>query len=1131
MLLSEEIKSLIADTERWRVDGKCGPEYPLRDGSSSECDPSGDNPCCNQDDQSCGNSQNYCVCEKCTDYRTQVQEEGCKITEVGRFLKNFCFTKVLKEHYKCVHSDGLYKEELGTWDHDLGGSTLSSVTAVCENDPFVYQACGFNTPISDSEVLCNGFFCPDEENPQSNHKYTDFTGEKTCGDTSAVESEEDASEVCDGKCDTANTCADESECNGEIYGLKCDETNYIPVHWICNGNPGCEDGADESRCKLPGDNEVEICMHYYGKVILGKQIKVPILNYTRCAVFDIANGVYPYCLDFMDQTNCKDVERVGGRCDVNKKLTTISMSMVCYNHKLCDDDIENVCESPSSLTNCKVHRHRMCDGVNDCDDGSDELHDDCKLTADSFQCKRRFGIDKEMSLPLEWRRDGMVDCINGGDENQDEWKQCGNETKKTLRWIHNKKGDCSDVFLCSKGNTTFVSLDIVCDGVESCGVSLENDICRISRDFSNIRRIPLVSDRVAILCTETDSKECERKDFIGPAGPTFGVSKTLKVPKTKVDCNGLFGELYVYLSCMDLCIDSTCPLSDTPVKYDDCPGQYPERVYSLANNKNLTFVTKSDTREYQSNKFQCKNSRCVDYSQVCDLTNDCGDMSDEINCTNHVRCLNDPNHLISLDQQCDGIFDCFDLSDECNLKCDKQILEHWFLKAICWIMGVLATIFNSVLMVQTVSSFRAIETGNMLQTKVLVTVIAVGDLLNGVYLVVMSIYDSFVLGRDYCTHQAEWLSGRTCAMLGVISTVGSQLSLFAMTVLSLTRVIGLTCSSMTAPSVVNKKIKVKIVALVTVILALSAAVALVPLAPSLEDYFVEGLYYEPENQVFVGFPNKEKHVKVLRVYESDPALPMNMKWSLIHEKVKEMFTNDYKTLSWKTIHFYGNDGVCLFKFFVRSDDARRSRQTLDIKKGVLDYVDFQGNLMLWIMLVINFTCFMVMTVSYVLITIQTWKSSSESGQNKNVDAVRQNKKVQLRITLIIATDFFCWVPFIIVCVLHNLQLIDATKWYTYFAMIVLPINSVINPLIYDNTVTGLFGTFFKRAGSLLNSTVITSFRRASLTVTSQQQGESIGLGAIQHPALSNQVKVHPADDIHHNPSTPSGNSSRRSSQI
>ena len=67
-----------------------------------------------------------------------------------------------------------------------------------------------------------------------------------------------------------------------------------------------------------------------------------------------------------------------------------------------------------------------------------------------------------------------------------------------------------------------------------------------------------------------------------------------------------------------------------------------------------------------------------------------------------------------------------------------------------------------------------------------------------------------------------------------------------------------------------------------------------------------------------------------------------------------------------------------------------------------------------------------------------------------------------KIAIIIATDFFCWIPFIVICALHSLEVIDATSWYAPISIIILPINSIINPLLYDDTVTKyLMGTIKK----------------------------------------------------------------------
>ena len=126
-----------------------------------------------------------------------------------------------------------------------------------------------------------------------------------------------------------------------------------------------------------------------------------------------------------------------------------------------------------------------------------------------------------------------------------------------------------------------------------------------------------------------------------------------------------------------------CPLNMTrALQYDSCSGQFPNRLYTLANNSYLTFVTKLLDNTYSNvDYFKCDNNKCLEYSKVCDLVDDCGDQSDEYMCTNHFQCSS-TGYYIDVTKQCDGSIDCIDLSDECNSDCGQDIIDTNLLKGM-----------------------------------------------------------------------------------------------------------------------------------------------------------------------------------------------------------------------------------------------------------------------------------------------------------------------------------------------------------------------------------------------------------------------------------------------------------------
>ena len=160
--------------------------------------------------------------------------------------------------------------------------------------------------------------------------------------------------------------------------------------------------------------------------------------------------------------------------------------------------------------------------------------------------------------------------------------------------------------------------------------------------------------------------------------------------------------------------------------------------------------------------------------------------------------------------------------------------------------------------------------------------------------------------------------------------------------------------------------------------------------------------------------------------------------SSLRSLIEGMFTNNYGGISHKVLGFYGNDIVCLFKFFVSSHEPQAIYS--------------------WSLLSSNFVCFGVISISYLIVLIITSTSSLSRSQGVTGDRLRRrNNRLQRKISVIILTDFLCWVPFIIICFFHTIGLINGSPWYALLSILILPINSVINPVLYDDTMGGIIG--------------------------------------------------------------------------
>ena len=698
--------------------------------------------------------------------------------------------------------------------------------------------------------------------------------------------------------------------------------SYFPPEWLCDGHQQCDNGEDESNSKCQVTNEtLDTCHHARtGKL-------VPVFNFTRCNVMTVfKNGyVLNQCADVaQSQSNCTDQSKVGIICEINGYISTVSKYMICdpkLYRKVCDDRIEQVCEQLTEP--CFLHKHFMCDGRLDCVNEADERHPHCQSVTQGT-CKRRVGGLGNLAIPLAWLGDGIQDCVDGSDE-ATIWPTCG--VGQLHRLVSGKEA-CEHVFLCRWGNPGYVEIRNLCDGIETCGN--ENEICSYSRNsMETARPLPTshkgLTKRISYCLKglkhiEIQRGSCKSQQFIFPNHEFFGVDTktTLHRPLMKEDCSNIFGEQYLYTSCVGKCSSSPCPLREIP-RYEVCPVQYPDRVGTIANEEYLAFFTKSHGDVFTNRYFVCDDKiRCVDYSQVCDLVNNCGDGSDENRCDNHFTCLS-TSRLIPKVKVCDGSFDCMDGSDECNDLCSKQILQNGSLKGLSWLIGSLAIFANSVIVAKNLLTLTRCQTSVALVNKSLVILISFGDFLIGCYLIVIAVYDSIIFKKDYCIRQITWITSIECSVIGIFSTIGSQISLFSMTVLSTVRIYGI-WNSMRVPGEVTWLKAVQVTTGIFSLALASAAIAIIPVIDQLEDFFVNGLKFDNELSLFIGTPDKRLIFDVLEAYYGRMKTA-TLSWDMIRQMVSGMYSHDLDyhdhTLKQTKVDFYGSDGVCLFKYFVK----------------------------------------------------------------------------------------------------------------------------------------------------------------------------------------------------------------------
>ena len=645
---------------------------------------------------------------------------------------------------------------------------------------------------------------------------------------------------------------------------------------------------------------------------------------------------------------------------------------------------------------CEVEHYLVCDGTSEC------LADECECgringenSTDIFYCTDSFGC-----LTFDKLCNGVNDCKDGSDERY-----------------------CADL------------LHMDCPGLGNIPISISYfDYCL--NDNEKIKRKGMCTKPVEeVNCSHVFE---ENQRLINAETPLRSCLRNSKVVENVIASGFDIADDFLSNYCKTNCSQTDGFIKDGWIRFCD--------FISTGIQEPLFFVFSCDKTPY--------SGISILFEGICDGNVECSNMADEIWCPGRFYCSpNKSSESIDNSKVCDDVEDCLNGWDECQ-SCDlgflssTQYLIHSNVVFILTIVGGLAITVTNIFVgykcykSEPVSRVGAIDRIIRLQ-------VFFYDGLMGVYMCLI-VVATFVLRTygDYCLLQQTWRSSYYCSTLGVIFSVSSHGSLFAIAFMSLVR-----CMVCHGRGFDISKLHVVVVSVVILILNIFSAV--LPLLPMLAiqnifrtDIFLTNIHDNP----FIN--SNPLNLSELRKLHRD----MFYEEENIYTALRNLnnITSNHKMFETIEIGYYGHTSQCIHNIF----NAQESFETYKIS-----YCAILGAALTFL------------TVSYLLIVRFDREARAAvdctggvvcRGGDRNVN--NPSSCLAIKASLIILTQLLSWISLLFALIYFKYIAQKAAPSLTFelFALVIIPLNSLLNPIFYSGLYKKLSNFAWYSWGKFVN---------------------------------------------------------------